>query len=318
MCSMVGARWMVFSVWLVLASLAGIGLASAGTEDQTDQITAPAVSSQRVMVMDAATGAILYARNADDVAAIASTGKIFVGLVASERKLALTEATKMTKVDRDFARGGARTRLSVNHSFRNRDLLRAMLIASDNRAPTALGRAVGLSPKQLIAAMNEVARKLGLKDTRFTDPSGLRGNVSTARDMAIAFRAALADPLLAEVLGTREVHVRATHKRAKRIYYRNTNQVLHNDKYQVLGGKTGFTRKAGYCLLVAANVAGRDVVMVFLGGKGKNTRFRDFYRAVEWISAGHAPDIATAPRAIDETHGTRDERGDEKSQDSDD
>jgi len=65
-----------------------------------------------------------------------------------------------------------------------------MLIASDNRAPTALGRAVGLDADQLIAADEQVAKELHLKRTKFTDASGLRGNVSTAREMAIALRAA--------------------------------------------------------------------------------------------------------------------------------
>lgn len=288
--------------WLTLAA----GTSAAGEETNTTADNAPKVTSKRVMVMDAETGAVLFAKNERDVAAIASTGKIFVGMVASARDIDLDKTTKITKVDRDHARGGARTRLSVNHSFKNRDLLRAMLIASDNRAPTAIGRAVGLSPKQLIAAMNKTARQLGLKDTRFTDPSGLRGNVSTARDMALALRAALADSLLAKVMGTREAHVRATHKRAKRIYYRNTNQVLHSDKYEVLGGKTGFTRKAGYCLLVAARIDGRDVMMVFLGGKSKNTRFRDFYRVARWIADGHAPDIDSATRITNHTSNATD------------
>lgn len=293
----------------VLGGWFSLAVSTSAAGDKTDakptpktdakKSSGPKVASQRVMVMDAETGAVLFAKNERQVAAIASTGKIFVGLVASARNIDLDKATKMTKVDRNYARGGARTRLSVNHSFNNLNLLRAMLIASDNRAPTALGRAVGLSPKQLIAEMNKTARRLGLKDTKFTDPSGLRGNVSTARDMALALRAALADPLLAKVMGTRDVHIRATHKRAKRIYYRNTNQVLHNDKYEVLGGKTGFTRKAGYCLLVAARVDGREVMMVFMGGKSKNTRFRDFYRVVKWIAGGNAPDIDSAPKIAD-------------------
>lgn len=266
---------------------------------ESEEPIVPDVSSPRVMVMDSATGAVLFARNEDDVAAIASTGKIFVGLVASQRDIDLDAATKITKVDRDYARGGARTRLSVNYKFKNLNLMRAMLIASDNRAPTALGRAVGLSPKQLIAEMNKLARRLGLKHTKFTDPSGLRGNVSTAREMAVALRAARADSLVSEVIATREVHVRATHKRAKRIYYRNTNQVLHSDKYEVLGGKTGFTKKAGYCLLVAARLKGRDVVMVFLGGKRKNTRWRDFYRVARWVARGHAPDVDEASKVTD-------------------
>ena len=286
--------------WLWALILLACGFASEANADQAKDAPAlPKVASPRVIVVDAATDAILFARAEREVAAIASTGKIFVGLTVREQGIDLSAKTKITKVDRNLARGGARTRLPVGHKFKNLDLLRAMLIASDNRAPSALGRAVGLPPKKLIAAMNERARALGLQDTEFTDTSGLRGNTSTAHDLAVALKAALADSVLAEVMGTRDVHVRASHRKARRIYYRNTNQVLHSEKYEVLGGKTGFTRKAGYCLLVAARIEGRDVIMVFLGGKKKYTRFRDFYKVARWLAKRPEFDLESAARLGD-------------------
>lgn len=75
-----------------------------------------------------------------------------------------------------------------------------MLIALYNRAPTALGRAVGWDADELVKAMNKVAKDLHLKRTKFTDTSGLRGNVSTAREMAIALRAALEDDVLRGIM----------------------------------------------------------------------------------------------------------------------
>lgn len=286
--------WTVFlsSVSAFAPALAQSQPASAGRAADL-----PELGSERVVVVDAATDEVLLAKNEREVGGIASTSKIFVGMVVRQKNLDLDGVTEMTRTDRDYARGGARTRLEIRHSFRNRDLLRAMLIASDNRAPTALGRAVGLTPKQLIAAMNRKAAELGLKDTVFTDPSGLRGNESTARDMAVAFKHALADPVLAEIMGTRDVTVRATHKKSRGIYYRNTNQPLHDDGWRVLGGKTGYTRKAGYCLLIAVRIAERDIIMVFLGGAKKHTRFRDFYRVARWIRDGHAPEpeVASSP-----------------------
>lgn len=243
----------------------------------------PNVQAAQAVVVDARTGSPLYGKGADQVAPIASTGKIFVAMVVRERGLDLDALTEITRVDHMYARGGARTRLELRHKFRNIDLLRAMLIASDNRAPTALARAVGLSPEQLVAAMNQTAVKLGLSATRFTDPTGLRGNVSTAREMALAFRAALADPVLADILGTREVTIRSTHSKPMNIYYRNTNIALHGERFRVFAGKTGYTKPAGYCLLVGAQVAGREVLMVFLGEDHERTRFGDFERVAEWM-----------------------------------
>jgi serine-type D-Ala-D-Ala endopeptidase (penicillin-binding protein 7) len=254
----------------------------------------PNVQSAGAIVVDAATGAVLYEKNADEVRHIASTGKIIVALVVRERGLDLEALTEIDEVDKKYARGGARTRLWEGHKFRNIDLMRAMLIASDNRACTALGRAVGLDPDALIAAMNDKAAELGLTSTRFSDPSGLRGNESTPREMALALRAALADPLIAEIMGTEEVTVDSVHAKARRIHYVNTNRSLRNGRRVVVGGKTGYTDAARYCLVIAAKVDGREVYMSFLGAEGKLTRFADFSRVAQWMEEGGAPTVNTA------------------------
>ncbi len=244
----------------------------------------PNVQAKAALVIDVNSGEQLYAKKADKVRHIASTGKIFVAMLVRKRNMNLDGLTKIKKVDLRYAKGGSRSRLRLHHKFRNLDLLRAMLIASDNRACTALGRAIGLSPKQLIREMNKLAKRMGLKKTKFTSPSGLRGNVSTARELAKAMRTAMLDPVLAEIMGTREITVRSIHKRnARAITYRNTNVSLRISRHTVTGGKTGYTRAAGYCLLITAELRGRELAMVFLGTKGKLTRFADFTRVAKWM-----------------------------------
>jgi len=254
----------------------------------------PDVRSEAAVVLDARTGAEVYGKDADDVRGIASTSKIFVALAVRQKGLQLEEWTEITQDDVDAARGGARTRLDRGQTFKNVDLLRAMLMASDNRAPTALGRAVGLDAEGLIDAMNEVARELGLEHTRFTDTSGLRGNVSTPRELALALRAALADEVLAEIMTTDTVRITSKSGYAK-LDYGSTNQPLLARKHKVTGGKTGYTRPAGYCFVVGAELDGREYVMAFLGGDGKLTRFADFTRVAEWIESG-APGAKVRPR----------------------
>jgi D-alanyl-D-alanine endopeptidase (penicillin-binding protein 7) len=254
----------------------------------------PAIRSRAAVVLDARTGAEVYGKDADSVRAIASTTKIFVAMAVRKKAIDLDGWTEILRDDAKAAVGGSRTRLDIGQTFKNIDLLRAMLMASDNRAPTALGRGAGMNRDELIAAMNGVAKDLGLKKTRFTDTSGLRGNVSTAREMALALRAALRDPVLAEIMGTTSVDVISKSRYAK-IRYNSTNVSMIVGQWKVAGGKTGYTHAAGYCFITGAEVAGRDYVFAFLGADGKDTRFADFTRAARWLDAG-APGAKVAPR----------------------
>lgn len=265
-----------FILWVIV----GVAFSRAATAEEL-----PDVKSQSAIVIDAETGAEIFGKDADKIRPIASTTKIFVAMAVRKKGLDLDGWTEITREDVRGARGGARTRLDIRRIFRNKDLLRAMLMASDNRAPTALGRAAGLTPEQLVAAMNELAKDLHLKRTKFTDPTGLRGNVSTAREMAIALRHALEDDVLREIMADDYELVVGKGGRPK-IGYGTTNQPLVARKYTVLGGKTGYTQAAGYCYVTGARFGDRDVVMTFLGARGKQTRFADFNRVAEWITKG--------------------------------
>jgi len=246
----------------------------------------PNVQSAAAIVVALDDGEVLYEKDADEVRQIASTGKVLVALTAREQGIDLTGETEITQVDRTFSKGGARTRLPVGYSFNNLDLMRAMLIASDNRAPSAIGRAVGKDADAWLEAINAYAKSIGLEHTEFTDPPGLRGNVSTAREMSMALRKALADSVLSEILATKRTIVTSTKPRKRKVSYNNTNRSLRSARYHVLGGKTGYTDAAGYCLVIAAEVDGREVAMVFLGSQGKLTRYGDFNRVVGWLRDG--------------------------------
>lgn len=266
-----------FVLWVIVGVLAGASMAAA------EEL--PEVKSKAVAVIDAETGAEIFGKNADEVRAIASTTKIFVAMAVRKKGIDLDGWTEITRVDVKQARGGARTRLDIRRVFRNKDLLRAMLMASDNRAPSALGRAAGMSTDELIKAMNELAKELHLKRTKFTDVTGLRGNVSTAREMAIALRAALKDDVLREIMADDYEVIVGKGGRPK-IPYGNTNQALLAHKYDVIGGKTGFTNPARYCFITGARFKGREVMMVFLGADTKATRFADFNRVAAWLESG--------------------------------
>jgi D-alanyl-D-alanine carboxypeptidase len=164
-----------------------------------------------------------------------------------------------------------------------------------------------MSPDELVDAMNALAKSLKLKNTRFTDPSGLRGNTSTAREMAIALRATLEDSVLRGIMQQDSADIES--KNRYRIHYGSTNVPLVAGRYDILGGKTGYTRRAGYCFVTAARIENREVLMAFLGADGKLTRFGDFNRVAAWLDRG-APGAEVAgaarrPRHADEPASDR-------------
>jgi D-alanyl-D-alanine endopeptidase (penicillin-binding protein 7) len=226
------------------------------------------------------------------VRSIASISKLMAMMVVLDRGLDLDKTTVIVDDDRKLAVRGARSRLPVGLTFTNRDLLHAALMASDNRAVPALGRAVGLAPELLAAEMTKKAIALGLAHTSFGDPTGLDDrNHSTPREVAKFLMAAIHYPLIAEITRKATYLARAVDtRRHYAVEYTNTDVWARGSRYQVLGGKTGYTDLAGYCLAIAAHLDGRgDVAMVFLGEQGKMTRFADFARAATWIAEKKPP-----------------------------
>ena len=266
-----------YALWVIVGATASLGRPVwAGSE-------LPNVKSASAVVLDASTGDEIFSKDADEIRSIASTTKIFVAMAVRDHDLDLDGWTEITRADAHEARGGSRTRLPVGDRFRNADLLRAMLMASDNRAPTALARAAGMDRDELVTAMNKIAKRLKLKKTKFTDPTGLRGNVSTAREMAMALTSALADDVLRGIMADPAETIVAQGGKHQ-IDYSSTNLALIAKKYDVIGGKTGYTDAAGYCFVTGARFAGKEVVMAFLKADGKQTRFADFDRVAAWLT----------------------------------
>jgi len=249
----------------------------------------PNIQAQAAVVVDLSSGEVIHAKNPDEVRSIASISKLMAMLVVLDHNLDLDAETTITPGDLEIARHGARSRLPQGMTFTNRDLIHAALMASDNRAVPALGRAVGLDPPHLVAEMNKKAKALGLKHTHYEDPVGLNyGNVSTPRDVAGMLKAAVAQPLIAEITQKAQYVAHPVGKPGWAIEYNNTDLIARSSKFDVLAGKTGYTDVALYCLAIAArfvvNETKHDIAMVFLGAQGKLTRFGDFQRVAQWLN----------------------------------
>ena len=241
----------------------------------------PNVQAQAALVIDEG-GRAIFAKNADKERPIASISKLAATLVVAEKGVELEGLSTINKNDVEVAKGGARSRLFEGLTLSNRDLLHSALMGSDNRAIPALGRAVKLTPAQLTTAMNAKARALGLKSTRFHEPTGLStGNVSTPREIITMLRAVMANQILAPITARASYDAHPVGKPP--IHYNNTNHPAARGNVQVLGGKTGYNDEARYCLVVATKIDGRNYYMAFLGDDGKMTRFGDVARVADWI-----------------------------------
>jgi D-alanyl-D-alanine endopeptidase (penicillin-binding protein 7) len=242
----------------------------------------PNIQALGALVVDLDSGQELYSRKPDQARAIASISKLAAMMVVMDHDIPLEELTTMKKVDLDVARGGAPSRLLEGMTLSNRDLLHAALLGSDNRAVSALGRAAGLNATQLAEEMTRKAAQLGLKHTRFREPTGLSPeNVSSPREVLAMLRAAMANPTLGPIL--RRVEYDAHPVARSAIHYVNTHRPAHRSNAEILGGKTGYNDVARYCLVLATRVDGHTYGMAFLGTEGKMTRFGDVARTTDWI-----------------------------------
>jgi D-alanyl-D-alanine endopeptidase (penicillin-binding protein 7) len=259
----------------------------------------PNVQSLGALVVDLETGQDLFARKPDTPRSIASISKLAATLVVMDRSPDLEGLTTIKKLDVEVAKGGAKSRLLEGMTLSNRDLLHAALLGSDNRAISALGRAVGLGTAQFTAAMNHKVATLGLRRTRFREPTGLSGdNQSTPRETIALLKFAMAHPVLGPVLRRAEYDAHPVSKPP--IHYVNTHRPAARANVQVLGGKTGYNDSARYCLVMAARIGEHDYGMALLGTEGDRTRFGDAARVADWIvthKPRHGPQPAP-PRSL--------------------
>ncbi len=280
-----------FGLTLASVSLPSIAAQARGFPDITKD-GLPNIQSSAALVLDMTSGETLYERDPDAVRPIASISKLVGAMVIQEEcKLDPAGLHEMSPHNRDAARGGDKSKLTTGWKYSHSDLLHAALMRSDNRALPALGEACGLDPAAMGVRMTARARAMGLTKTFFREPNGLSAEiVSTPRELMVVLRHVIQIAEIKGILGTQE-HVLTAVKngRSRAINIQNTDRLLGKNVAHILGGKTGYTDIARYCLAIAARTfTGREVGMVFLGGEGRFTRFADFTRVVKWLQPGTA------------------------------
>jgi D-alanyl-D-alanine endopeptidase (penicillin-binding protein 7) len=251
----------------------------AGLHSVSDQLD---LKSSVALVIDQDTREVLLSKNDSAVLPIASITKLMTGLVISEAKLPMEEMIAITQDDVDTEKGSS-SRLRVGTMLTRGELMHLALMSSENRAAHALGRTYPGGLQAFVPLMNAKAKMLGMKDTRYVEPTGLSSqNQSSAQDLATLVGHAYGDVALRELTVSPEHQVAVGNRT---LQYKNTNRLVKNPEWEIGLQKTGYISEAGQCLVMQAKVAGRKLIMVFLDSAGKLSRIGDAERVRRWVES---------------------------------
>jgi len=249
------------------------------------------IKSASVLVMDEEDATVLYSKQAQQVMPIASITKLMTALVVLEGRQPLDETVTILQVDRDKSKGSA-SRLAVGTKLTRGELLHLALMSSENRASQAVCRAYEGGLPACLKAMNAKARKLGMKNARFVDPTGLSsGNVATAAELAKLVIATSHEPLIEGYSTSKKLAVKVGRQVLE---FHNTNSLTSKEDWDISIQKTGFTQDAGQCLVMRTHIQQRPTVIVLLNSFGKLTRVADARRVRKWMEGGTGAQMARA------------------------
>ncbi|NJD04291.1 MAG: D-alanyl-D-alanine carboxypeptidase [Ruminiclostridium sp.] len=216
----------------------------------------PAIDAAAAVVIDVKTGRVLYSKNATVRRSIASTTKIMTAIVAIENGR-LDDTVEINS--RAASIWGSNINLQPGQKYTLNELLYGLLLNSGNDASIAIAEHISGSVESFVEKMNQKARELGAYNTSYANTHGLDapGHYSTAYDLARIAKYALENPVFAKIVGTKYAAIPG-------IQLHNTNELL--ELYQgAYGVKTGYTGKAGRCLVASAERDGMRLISVVLG-----------------------------------------------------
>jgi serine-type D-Ala-D-Ala carboxypeptidase (penicillin-binding protein 5/6) len=219
------------------------------------------LAAAAAILVDADSGQVLWTLHPHQRRPIASATKIMTALLA----LRALEPHQVITVDRAVTRVPlVREGLRAGEQVQAWKLFYAMLLYSGNDDALQLAIAAGGSKAAFLKEMNDEAKRLGMRDTHYTSPSGVidEGNYSTAWDLAAVTRMALRNPTFRKIVRTKVIHVKWAAPTYSKIYV-NNNSLLR--MYPGANGvKTGYTHESGWCLVSSATRRGHTLIAVVL------------------------------------------------------
>ncbi|HEY5636154.1 MAG TPA: D-alanyl-D-alanine endopeptidase [Burkholderiales bacterium] len=262
---------------LVAVLFLAVGFAQAG-----DKLN---LKSAAAFVQDTGSGTAIVDKNGEAPMPIASITKLMTAMVVLDAKLNLEQRVAISTDDIDTVKG-SRSKLRTGSVLTRDELLLIALMASENRAASALGRTYPGGTRAFIDAMNAKARALGMGNSHFVDATGLSPeNVASAQDLARMVGAAHGYPLIREYSTRESATVEAF---GRTLAYRNTNGLVRSPNWDISVSKTGFISEAGRCLVMQVRVGARDLIVVLLDSWGKYSRIGDANRIRKWLETSAA------------------------------
>ncbi len=248
------------------------------------------ISAQSALAVDVKSGKVLYKKNHDDLRSIGSITKLMSALVFLDQNPNWQNNFSIKETDR---RSGNIIYINIGEILTIKDLFYEGLVVSDNDAIMALVRSTGLTETEFVRLMNQKADEMGLKNTKFTDPTGLDfGNKSTASDLARFLNIALENPAIAKATSMTDYEFdvsweQNSKEKTRTIKVKNTDLLLKS-YLKVMGGKTGHLEEAGYC--VATKIKGeaeQEIIVIVLGSDSNFNRFQDVKAITDWVFANY-------------------------------
>jgi D-alanyl-D-alanine carboxypeptidase (penicillin-binding protein 5/6) len=263
--------------WLVLFCLAGAA--------QVPQ--PPEVAARSYLLMDVTANQILAARDIDAPVEPASLTKLMTGYLVYDalRAKKISRDQKLPVSERAWRMPGSRMFLDPKMQVPVEDLIKGMIVQSDNDATMALAEGVGGTAEHFVELMNQQAKALGMKNTTYKNPEGLTapGHTTTARDLAtLAVRLMQDFPQEMPYYALRKYRYQGTPTANDT----NRNLLLFRDP-TVDGLKTGHTDSAGYCIVATAkrdfpNLQGRRLLAIVLGANSEAARANEAQKLLNW------------------------------------
>lgn len=247
-------------------------------------------NAESALVLDERTWNVLYEKSSNEKRSIASITKLMSALVLLDQQLDPAKTATVTRAD---YRTGGLYHVFAGEQYTVQDLWMVGLISSDNVAIATLARSTGLSEEEFVAKMNAKAAELGMNDSTFVEPTGINsGNTSTAADIAKLLHAALEKKEITDTLRRPVYQFQPLNKAdVRKAISTDTllSSFINKAPYQVVGGKTGFTYEAGYCMTIRVDGPNDndDIIVVLLGADTPDDRVQGVKGLVDWTYANY-------------------------------
>lgn len=237
----------------------------------------PRLHVKAAYVVDATNNRVLFQKNPAQVLPIASLTKLMTAMVFLQTNPDWDRVIEMVP---DDVHNASRTRIRPHEEISVRDLIHASLMSSDNAATKALVRTCGIPFDEFVHRMNSLADSLQLTGTHFVEPTGLNEhNVSTAQDLSRILMAATKSDVVTSITQKTE-YTFVSNRRMHHLV--NTDRLLRS-QWNITGGKTGYIRESGYCLVTKVkSPTGVDITAVVLGAPSNALRFAEARRILDW------------------------------------